>query len=135
MGYQKANGRWAATRVIDLNVVNGEFGDPAPAAVPTTKTITVNGASVELGDCTQVRLTLNVTAASGTTPTLDVKLQGSPDGATWVDITGATFAQKTVVASERKVFVGIDRFVRAVYTIAGTTPSFTYTLAGEAVSG
>ncbi len=100
----------------------------SPAAAVTA---TANGSSVLLGDRGTLRLLLNVTAASGTTPTLDVAIQTSFDGSTWRAV--AAFAQKTTTGTERKSFTGIDRYVRATYTVGGTTPSFTFTVKGEAV--
>lgn len=98
------------------------------------ETATGNDTAVELGDCATVRLTLAVTAASGTTPTLDVTVETSADnGVTDAWRTLGTFAQKTVVASERKSFGGCDRWVRTRRVIAGTTPSFTYSIIGEAI--
>jgi len=91
------------------------------------RTATFNGATVEIPVGRELIVTLDVTAASGTTPTLDVKLQHSPDGAIWSDL-GTAFAQKTGVAQEVKVFTGIHGFVRVVSTIGGTTPSFTYSV-------
>jgi len=69
-----------------------------------------------------------VGAVTGTTPTLDGKLQQSSDNSTWSDITGAAFAQVTASDSFQKI--GIDvrltgGYIRYVGTIAGTTPSFT----------
>jgi len=69
-----------------------------------------------------------VGVVSGTTPTLDGKLQSSPDNSTWTDISGATFTQVTATDSFQKI--GIDvrqgaKYIRYVGTIAGTTPSFT----------
>ncbi len=94
---------------------------------------------------------LNVSAASGTTPTLDAVLQQSLDGGTtWVDvgrfaqITAATtnphyinlveaftivgaVGDGTIAASSTGVTLLSDT-VRVKYTIGGTTPSFTFTL-------
>ncbi len=72
-------------------------------------------------------VTLNVSAASGTTPTLDVKLQHSPDGTQWADL-GTAFAQKTAAGLETKAFTGLHGYVRVSYTIGGTTPSFTFSV-------
>lgn len=80
------------------------------------------------GDWDEVVGYLNVTAASGTSPTLDIKYQTTPDdGTTWFDHT--TFTQATTTTTERKVFtvpVGVKG--RLLYTIGGTTPSFTFSL-------
>ena len=119
MGYQMANGRYANT-------------DPVSLFASAARTATVNGSAIELGGRCMARLDLKVTAASGTTPTLNVKVQHSPDGTTWTDV-GTAFTQATGATTEHKVVSGLDRFVRGVATIAGTTPSFTFSLEGEAV--
>lgn len=72
---------------------------------------------------------LNVTAASGTTPTLDCVLQDSPDGTTWYTV--ASFAQKTTTGTEVIRGVSCGNKVRISYTIDGTTPSFTFTVHGN----
>lgn len=112
-GYNKANGQFANTIACGLVV---------PAAYPSTFTSPV----IELGDRGTARLTLAVTAGTGT---LDVAVQTSGDGTTWRAV--AAFTQATGVTSERKSFAGIDRFIRAVSTI-GTGP-FTFSVDGEAV--
>lgn len=71
---------------------------------------------------------LAVTAASGTTPTLDLKIQDSADDVTYNDV-GLAFTQATGVTSERKSLdFPLRKYVRAVATIGGTTPSFTYSV-------
>ena len=98
-----------------------------PSAVFTA---TGNGAAVDSAGADGGVFKLDVTAASGTTPTLDVKIQVLAfDGTTWLDV--ATFAQKTGVASEFKSVSLTGRKVRAIYTIGGTTPSFTFSVVGE----
>lgn len=71
--------------------------------------------------------TLDVTAASGTTPQLNVFLEDAPasDGP-WTVL--ATFGQKTGVSSEaqRVANAAFHDFLRVRWTVAGTTPSFTF---------
>lgn len=70
---------------------------------------------------------LDVTAASGTSPTLTVTVQDSPDGSTWT--TRDTFGVKTTVSNEtRPLPGGLAPYVRAAWTITGTTPSFTFSV-------
>lgn len=111
----------------------GEYAstDDVTLAAPAARTATGNGSSLALVDRNQLRLTLDVTAASGTTPTLDVTVQHSPDGSTWATL--GTFAQRTAAGSERKIFSGVDRYVRANHAIGGTAPSFTFSVSGEAL--
>lgn len=65
---------------------------------------------------------------SGTTPTLDLKIQESDDNSNWSDITGATFTQLTAAGREEIHFKSNKRYIRAVATIGGTTPSFTFSV-------
>lgn len=115
-GYTRGDGRFA----------NIEDASLQPS---TTKTATSTSTVFEVGDKGTLRLKLDVTAASGTSPTLDVTVQGSKDGSTNFYTLG-TFAQKTAVSNEFKAFL-TDRFVRISYVIAGTTPSFTFSVLGE----
>ena len=117
MGYPTKSGRWAKT--FDL-----------PLAAAGARTASGNGNAIEVGDKGVARLRLNVTAASGTTPTLNVTIQTSHDGTTWRS--AGTFTQATAVSEQRATF-NIDRFVRPTWAIGGTTPSFNFTITGEAV--
>ena len=68
-----------------------------------------------------------VTAVSGTTPTLDLKVQWSFDGVAFSDAeTPDSFTQIIGVKSVVKQFTAKGPFYRIVYTVAGTTPSFTF---------
>jgi hypothetical protein len=115
MGYQTKGGRWAATHAFTL-------------AASAVRTANGAGSAVEAADKGVARLLLDVTARSGTTPTLDVVIQTSHDGTTWR--TAHTFTQATATGQQRAAFA-IDRFVRASWTVGGTTPSFTFSIKGE----
>lgn len=74
-----------------------------------------------------LRAQLDVTAASGTSPTLNVVIEDTLDGTTWNAV--GTFAQKT--AAGREVINATTPFagrLRVRWTIAGTTPSFTFSV-------
>ncbi len=74
---------------------------------------------------------LDCTAASGTSPTLDVSLEWSNDATNFhAPASADTLAQLTTTGGEAKSFTAKGRYVRAVWTIGGTTPSFTFTLGG-----
>lgn len=97
----------------------------------TAETAGGSGSSVDHGSSTSngAVATLHVTAVSGTSPTLDVTIQHSPDNSTWADL--VSFSQATAPSSERVAVSGsVDRYVRESRTIGGTnTPSFTYAVA------
>lgn len=129
MGYGMVNGEYADTE--DLGVSDTARALKASGAIAATG----SGAGRELGDKGILRLLLAITAVAGTNPTLDVTVETSIDNGVadaWRSI--GTFAQKTGVSTERKTFVGADRFVRLSWTIGGTaSPSFTFSVTGEAV--
>jgi hypothetical protein len=105
------------------------------------RTATGNGSAVDSGISGGTayggEAYLQVSAASGTgSPTLDAKVQGSADGSSgWADL--ATFT--TVAAADAPTSLkatwaaGIagstPRYLRAVWTIAGSGPSFTFAMA------
>jgi len=106
------------------------------------RTVTLNSPDQENPACRGVRLYLDVTAASGTTPTLDVKVQTKdPASGTYADLPGAVFTQKTAVSfDDLTIYPGIAETAnetvsdalsatwRLVATIGGGTPSFTFSV-------
>jgi len=112
------------------------------------KTVTVNGTTITNTFAKGVQIIFNVGVVTGTTPTMVCKIQGSTDaGTTWFDIpTAATatlvatgvygimiYPSITTVAAvastgtTAQVNTTLPRTWRAVYTLGGTTPSFTLT--------
>ena len=81
-----------------------------------------NGAAIETAvDDVRLIATLDLQHLSGTSPTVDVKLQHSPDAIVWYDL-GAPFAQLTAVGNETLEFTDFHGYVRAVVTLGGTSP-------------
>lgn len=109
------------------DLVNGYIGGNS---IKETATASVNGSAIDLTEGEgPVHVVVSIGAASGTSPTMDAKLQESVDGSTgWADVAGATLAQKTDSdANTQSVFETHGRgqpFVRVVATVGGTTPSF-----------
>lgn len=88
-------------------------------------TETSQTAAIDVSGADELSVFLSVTAASGTSPTLDVVIQDSPDGLLWYD--KESFTQATAVTSEAKRLTNFGKFVRVKYTIGGTdTPTFTF---------
>ena len=90
------------------------------------RTETVTGTAVKgLSAARLLVMQLNVSAASGTSPTLDVVVQDTVDGTNWNTI--ATFTQATAVTREViRLTTAFTDQLRVVGTIGGTTPSFTF---------
>ena len=102
----------------------GVAENPVPSGA-----VTASGSSAGAsgyGAAATLRAQLNVTAASGTTPTLDVVIEDSVDGGvTWNTV--GTFAQKTATAREViNVTVPFGDSLRVRWTVGGTTPNFTF---------
>lgn len=98
-------------------------------------TRTASGTSdvYELGDRSTLRLDLDVTAVSGTAPRLHVQVETRKAYAsgTWRVVDAFDIA--TAVGAQRRAMGGCDRFVRVAYALEGTTPSFAFSVSGEAV--
>ena len=74
-----------------------------------------------------LNLTVDVTAVSGTGPTLDVSVEWSNDGTNFgVSDAPDTFAQITTTKRVVDSFNIKGPFYRVVWTVGGTTPSFTF---------
>lgn len=106
------------------------------------ETATTTQSTVELGDKVAMYLSVDVTAASGTTPTLLVTIEGSHDNLTFFTLAligsdgyrvgslGTTPANITTTGNYRACIPAV-RFVRTKSTVGGTTPSFTYSVGGN----
>lgn len=78
------------------------------------------------GIASTVRAQLNVTAITGTSPTLDVVIEDSVDGGTNWNAIG-TFTQKTAVIRDViNITTPFGSALRVRWTIGGTTPSVTF---------
>lgn len=74
-----------------------------------------------------LRIQLDVTAAAGTGPTLDVVIEDTLDGINWNTV--ATFAQKTAAGREvLNVTAPFSDRLRVRWTVGGTAPSFTFSV-------
>lgn len=103
-----------------------------PSTIVNSASRTVSGSSgaLSLQGATQtIGMLINVTAATGTTPTLDLSVQWSNDGVAWAPSEdGDQFAQVTSVKASSSAFTRKGAFMRVVWTIGGTTPNFTFTV-------
>jgi len=109
------------------------FGVSLRAPNAAAVTATGNGTSVDLAAAVTGATWVfhaHVFTASGTTPSLTLKIQDSADNSTFADVTSAVTSAFTAAGSARVTGTGtIRRYVRVVHTISGTTPSFTYSAA------
>lgn len=114
-------------------------GAPFEFKSSAAETATATHKSVRIGSGGPVVVTVNVTAFSGTTPTLAVVVEGSNDGSTWVTLgqlgangyslgsVATAPSNITGTATVSGVFPALT-YVRTRSVVGGTTPSFTYSV-------
>lgn len=102
-----------------------EFLHPVAARAATGR-----GTGINVRDYIgRAKIILDCAAGTGTTPTLDVRLQDSADNVTFADVPGTVFVQVTTVASQQQRGVTLDgtrEWVALAWTVGGGTPSFTF---------
>lgn len=77
------------------------------------------------GSSSTIRAQLEVTGASGTSPSLTVTVEDTLDGTTWNAV--GTFAAKTAAGREvLNITTPFSDRLRVRWAITGTTPSFTF---------
>lgn len=100
-----------------------------------SETVTGNSEDKYVGHVKSIVFCLDVTAVTGTLPTLDVVIENKDPVSGKYD-TCVTFAQKTGVAVEWKYALDtgkeIGTKIRAKWTIGGTSPNFTFSLSAMA---
>lgn len=94
------------------------------------RTTSAAGSAFTTQDVEELEAELNITAASGTTPTLDVRLETKTDTGDWYTV--ESFPQQTdTVANVGRVFDGLGDQCRWAWTVGGTDPSFTFSVDAE----
>lgn len=116
---------------FDLEMdARGAFDDGFILVSPKTLLTTTGSGSVDdntlYGGATTVGGVgqMHVWSLAGTTPSITMKIQHSPDGTTWTDL--ITFNATTAVGAQRIVLPStttVNAQVKASWTIAGTTPT------------
>lgn len=98
------------------------------AAVPSAaRTATGNSGAIAV-QAGNLGIGLNVTAVSGTTPSMTVTVEWSYDGTNFgVGETTDSFAAITAAKVTNRLVPVRAPYYRLVWTITGTTPSFTFT--------
>lgn len=99
----------------------GKLHDPG-----TDLTATATGTGLVIDGTAKHRPTpirIHVPQASGTTPTLDAKIQESDTlGSGYTDL--VTFDQITAAGQYRRAIVSKRKHIRSVLTVGGTSPNF-----------
>lgn len=104
------------------------YEDPSTVVAALARTATGQSGAISVGKADALALLVNVTAVSGTTPSMTISIEWSHDGGTtWAQ--GDPADQMTAItaaAVKAKQFNVKAPVYRVVWTITGTTPSFTF---------
>jgi hypothetical protein len=121
-----------STVIFSYGPLSGQHYEQDEITLLTSAARTASGVSdtYEVGDRGTLRLDLDVTAVSGS-GTVHCQIETRPlyGSGDWRVVDA--FPVQSAAGSVRRTMAGCDRFVRAVYTIGGT--SVTFSLTGEAV--
>lgn len=108
-----------------LNYVQGAV-PPGLVFVASPAGVYTSGPLENAGEAKMVDILAYVSAATGTTVTLDVLVQSSPDGVTWSTILGSAITTITAAGSARSCVLVSSEYVQIQATIGGTgTPLVT----------
>lgn len=101
----------------------------------SAKTVTGNSAAVRVPAGANVAILALVTAATGTTPSMTLSVLWSHDGTNFAAPDGAAdaFAAITAAGNVVKSIPVKGEFLQLVWTITGTTPSFTFSASAYGV--
>lgn len=99
--------------------------DGIQVAALAARTATGNSGPIDVSMADQLRIYLRITAVGGTSPTLVLSVEDSPDGTNWYQV--GSFASKNAAGSDvLNVTVPFSDTLRLTWTMGGTTPSFTF---------
>lgn len=91
------------------------------------RTATGQSTAFDEGSLDTISVMVDVTAVSGTTPSMTVNVEWSPDNVNWFAADPAdAFSAITAAGKKVKQFTVKGLYARLNYVISGTTPSFTF---------
>lgn len=103
------------------------YEDPVAFAPAGARTTSGNSGAIPTGKGLNLHVLVAVTAVSGTTPSATFTVEWSHDGTTFApNGTSDAFAAITAAGNVSQTFPVRAPFFRLVWTITGTTPSFTF---------
>jgi hypothetical protein len=104
------------------------YAEPTLVVASAARTTSGNSGVINpSGDGETINFNVRVTAASGTSPSLALSVEWSNDATNFaVPETADTFTAITTTVERVKTFERKAKFYRLVWTITGTTPSFTF---------
>lgn len=98
-----------------------------PILTSAARTATAQSNAFSVGGNDELAVLVDVTAVSGTSPSMTVNVEWSHDNVNWFSADPVDqFTAITAAAKKVKLFSVKGLYARLNYTITGTTPSFTF---------
>jgi len=107
-----------------------------PVVASAARTTSSTTTSIPHGsDGHVLNLQVTVTAVSGTTPSMALSVLWSQDGTNFGPVDGGaqTFAAITTTGTVCKQVPVVGKFYQLSWTLTGTSPSFTFTVAAQSI--
>lgn len=104
----------------------------ATIAASAARTATGQSSLISLGaEAEHLSILVDVTAVTGTSPSCTFSVEWSNNGSTWATAdTADSFTAITAISKKVKTFQAKGLYARLVWTITGTSPSFTFSATG-----
>lgn len=100
---------------------------PLTVLASAARTATGQSTAFPCGTGDDVAIFVDITAVSGTSPSMTVNVEWSNDNSTWFVADPAdAFTAQTAVGKKVKSFTVKGQYARLNFTISGTSPSFTF---------
>lgn len=108
--------------------------EPTVIVGSAARTTSGDSGGQSCGQYAKLAILINVTAFSGTTPTINFTVEWSHDKTTYAAAnTSDAFTQIVGVSARTMLFDTKGPYYRLVWAVAGTTPSFTFTASQYAI--
>lgn len=95
-------------------------------ASSAARTSNGTGSALQVEEFIEGRVFLDVTAVSGTTPSLTVRIEDSWDGSTWWNHTN--FSAVSAATQKAVSLTTFGKYIRCKWNMTGTSPSFTFSV-------
>ena len=111
------------------------YKPPAMTLYSGTVTASGNTADIDVSTLRSMRIMVKVTAVSGTTPTLDIYVEGKYEATgDYVPLLSGRGITATGVYELGQLDNLCFRYIRVRWSISGTSPSFTFTVTAQAIA-
>jgi hypothetical protein len=108
-----------------------------PGSTLYSGTVTASGSSsdIDVSTLRSIRIMAKVTAVSGTTPSLDIYIEGKYEATgDYVPLLSRTGINATGVYELGQLDNLVFRYIRVRWVLGGTSPSFTFTVVAQAMA-